>query len=47
MRTFGRGSVRKGNTAAELAGIVLPTQDWLELLQLTAAPHRKADANAA
>lgn len=27
MRTFGRGSVRKGRTAAELAGIPLPTND--------------------
>ncbi|HUT34564.1 MAG TPA: hypothetical protein VNE39_13840 [Planctomycetota bacterium] len=47
MRTFGRGSVRKGKTAADLADILLPTSDWIELLELTAASHRKADAKAA
>jgi hypothetical protein len=47
MRTFGRGSLRQGKTAAELAGTVLPTQDWLELLELTALTHRYAGARAA
>lgn len=33
MKRFGRGSVRKGWTPAQLAGIQLPTDDWLELLK--------------
>lgn len=37
MRPFGRGSVREGHTPAELAGIELPTRDWIELLDLVAA----------
>jgi hypothetical protein len=37
MRPFGRGSVRQGHTPAELAGIQLPTRDWIELLDLVAA----------
>ncbi|MBM4036387.1 MAG: hypothetical protein FJ291_32020 [Planctomycetes bacterium] len=36
MHSFGRGSVREGNTPAELAGIVLPTSDWIELLDYDA-----------
>ena len=36
LHTFGRGSVRKGKTPAELAGIELPTSDWIELLGLPA-----------
>lgn len=36
MHPFGRGSVRAGKTPAELAGIELPTSDWIELLDLTA-----------
>lgn len=36
MRPFGRGSVREGHTAAELAGVRLPTTDWIELLETTA-----------
>ena len=36
MRPFGRGSVRQGHTAAELAGVLLPTTDWIELLETTA-----------
>lgn len=36
LHTFGRGSVRAGKTPAELAGIVLPTSDWIELLDLEA-----------
>ena len=47
MRTFGRGSVRKGKTAAELAGIPLPTNDWIELLDLTAKTPRQAGGKAA
>jgi hypothetical protein len=37
MKRFGRGSVREGWTPAELAGVQLPTQDWLELLKMTAS----------
>ena len=37
MRTFGRGSVREGHTPAELAGIPLPTNDFFELLEMTAS----------
>jgi hypothetical protein len=33
----GRGSVRKGHSPAELAGIELPTNDWIELLERVAA----------
>jgi len=36
MRPFGRGSVREGHTAAELAGVQPPTSDWIELLEMTA-----------
>ncbi len=36
MKPFGRGSVREGWTPAGLAGIDLPTNDWLELLKMTA-----------
>jgi hypothetical protein len=34
VHTFGRGSVRAGQSPAELAGIELPTSDWIELLDL-------------
>jgi hypothetical protein len=34
LHRFGRGSVREGKTPAELAGIALPTSDWIELLDL-------------
>ena len=37
MKAFGRGSVREGKTPAELSGIALPTDDWIELLDLTRA----------
>jgi hypothetical protein len=37
MKRFGRGSVREGWRPAELAGIQLPTQDWLELLKMIAS----------
>jgi len=36
LHTFGRGSVREGRTPAELAGLDLPTTDWIELLDLEA-----------
>jgi hypothetical protein len=36
MATFGRGSAREGKTAARLAGIELPTEDWIELIDLMA-----------
>jgi len=50
VHTFGRGSVREGHSPAELAGIELPTSDWVELLDLadiedaaaTASPPRAA-----
>ena len=32
MHQFGRGSVREGKSPAKLAGIALPTTDWIELL---------------
>jgi hypothetical protein len=35
MHQFGRGSLREGKSPAELAGIALPTSDWVELLGLT------------
>ena len=36
MKPFGRGSVREGRSPAQLAGVELPTDDWIELLELTA-----------
>ncbi len=36
MHHFGRGSVGEGKSPAELAGIALPTTDWIELLGLRA-----------
>jgi hypothetical protein len=47
MRTFGRGGLRQGRTAAELAAISLPTNDWIELLDLTARPRPQAGTKAA
>jgi len=47
MKPFGRGSVREGRTPAELAGIELPTNDWVELLDLTAKEFDKAAPMAA
>jgi len=47
MKAFGRGSVREGWTPAELAGIELPTHDWLELLRMTAAELGKPLVRAA
>jgi len=50
MHPFGRGSVREGHSPAELAGIKLPTADWIELLdraapaQATPAPQTEARA---
>ena len=46
MRTFGRGSARQGKTAAQLAGIELPTEDWIELLDLTAARPPQVSTSA-
>jgi len=37
MKPFGRGTVRASSTPAKLAGIELPTNDWIELLDLTAS----------
>jgi len=47
MHTFGRGSVRQGKTPAELAGIQLPTSNWIDLLGLTAADVPAAKASEA
>jgi hypothetical protein len=47
MKSFGRGSVREGWTPAELAGIQLPTHDWLELLRMTASELGKPLVRAA
>ena len=45
VHAFGRGSVREGHSPAELAGIELPTTDWIELLNL-AAPDGSAAAGS-
>jgi hypothetical protein len=47
MKPFGRGSVRQGKSPAELARIKLPTDDWLELLELTAKELGQRQAQAA
>jgi len=47
LKLFGRGSVRAGKTPAELAGIELPTWDWIELLDLTARELAQAAEDAA
>ncbi|MFQ5831036.1 MAG: hypothetical protein ACE5JD_18090 [Candidatus Methylomirabilia bacterium] len=47
MKPFGRGSVREGKSPAELAGIELPTSDWIELLDLTAKELAQAAEQAA
>ena len=47
MKPFGRGTVRAGSTPAALAGIQLPTNDWIELLDLTAEELAQAAAKAA
>jgi len=44
MHKFGRGSVREGKSPAELAGIQLPTDNWIELLGLDAAQAPAANA---
>jgi hypothetical protein len=48
MHTFGRGSVREGKSPAELAGIELPTSNWIDLLGLRAdeVPAAKASETA-
>jgi hypothetical protein len=47
MKPFGRGSVRAGKSPAQLAGIDLPTWDWIELLDLTAKGLAQAAEDAA
>jgi hypothetical protein len=47
MHPFGRGSVRAGKTPAELAGIKLPTSDWIELLDLVVAEVPAANGSEA
>jgi hypothetical protein len=47
LKPFGRGSVREGRSPAELAGIALPTNDWLELLELTSKELAAARDRAA
>lgn len=47
MTPFGRGSVRPGVSPARLAGVVLPTDDWIELLDLTAHEQGKSPASVA
>ena len=46
-KPFGRGSVRAGSTPAQLAGVELPTDHWLALLDLTAEAPGQAVAQAA
>jgi hypothetical protein len=47
MHRFGRGSVRQGKTPAELAGLALPTSDWIELLDLAVDEVPAAKASEA
>jgi len=47
LKPFGRGSVRAGSTPAQLAGVELPTEDWLALLDLTAEAPGQAAVQAA
>ena len=47
LKPFGRGSVRAGKSPAELAGLELPTWDWIELLDLTAQGLAQAAEDAA
>ena len=47
LKAFGRGSVRAGKRPAELAGLQLPTWDWIELLELTATGLAQAAEPAA
>lgn len=44
MKPFGRGSVREGKSPAQLAAIDLPTDDWIELLDLMRAAEPGAQA---
>ena len=46
VHAFGRGSVREGHSPAELAGIELPTADWIELLDLADIEEAAATASA-
>ena len=47
LKPFGRGSVREGHSPAELAGIALPTADWIELLDHRGAPAVASPPEAA
>ena len=47
LKPLGRGSVRAGRSPAELARLQLPTSDWIELLELTAAESVQAAQAAA
>ena len=47
LKAFGRGSVRAGKCPAELAGLELPTWDWIKLLDLTAEGLVQAAEDAA
>lgn len=47
MKPFGRGSIRVGRTPAQLAGVELPTHNWLALLDLTVDAAGQAAAEAA
>jgi len=45
VHAFGRGSVREGHSPAELAGIELPTSDWVELLELADIENAAASSS--
>jgi len=47
LKPFGRGSVRAGKSPAGLAGIEMPTWDWIDLLDLTARGLAQAAEEAA
>ncbi|MFC1806183.1 hypothetical protein ACFL09_04295 [Planctomycetota bacterium] len=47
LKPLGRGSVRAGKSPAQLAGIELPTWDWIELLDLTSKGLAQAAEDAA
>jgi hypothetical protein len=47
LKPLGRGSARARKSPAELAGIALPTWDWIELLDPAAAVSAQAAAEAA
>jgi transposase-like protein len=47
LKPFGRGSVREGRSPAALAGIALPTHEWLDLLELVSNELGQTAADAA